>query len=221
MSISLFSYVSEISKSDMVSFGLVISVIVFLVNKLQITVTTVIGFCTAIVCVYFWYERKRSSAENQYETLTAKILYLSNLTSQRLEYFYTDPEIINFFSSRAYFRRYAADSFDGCLRFVNMFLHLKSDVEIGTVKCQYDVDTAQDMYTNIMNAFSEIHFKLPNDVNILAQHDGDNDYLQLKLLRLMQEMRVRCDGGRLLDQFNIVPPIASDFSDMTLHVPYG
>lgn len=218
---SLFSYVSDVSKSDMIVFGLIIGIIVFIVNKLQITVTTVIGFCAAIVCVYFWYERKRSSSENLYEALTAQILYLSNVTGQRLEYFYTDPEIISFFASRVYFRDYAADSFDRCLRLVNMFLHLKSDIDIGTVKCDYDVDTAQDMYTNIMNTFSEIHFKLPNDVTILAKHDGDNDFLQMKLLRLMQELRIKCDGGRLRDRFNIVPPVASDFSDMTLHVPYG
>lgn len=217
---TLYEYVTGISDTDKITFGLLIAVIVFAMNKLEISVTNIIGLGVALTVVYFWHERKKSAAENLYDALTAKISYLSNLTSQQLDYLYTDPEVINFYASVSYLHQYASDSFKRSLSLVNMFLHLKADVEIGTVRCDFDMDTAQDLSVNAMNAFSEIHFKLPDDMHIQTKHSSDNDYLQHKLLLLMQEMRMTCDK-RVEDHLNIVPPTSSDFSGITLHVPYG
>ena len=154
----LYEYVADISQAEFIKYVLTAAAVCFVVTRMQLSFAFTTAVMLAIIVIYFWHERTRNLEGSRYKTWTDSISRLDTITQHKHPFMYTEPQLIEFFISNLYLRKYAEDSFDKCLKCTDRFLRLQYEIQMGSARCRFDIDTAHDLYTEILNRFSEMHF---------------------------------------------------------------
>ena len=211
-----YPFRAEISQAEFIKYVLTAAAVCFVVTRMQLTFAFATAAVLAIIVIYFWHERTRSLEGSRYKTWTDSISRLDMITQHTHPFMYTEPQLIEFFISNLDLRKYAEDSFDKCLKSTDTFLRLQYEIQMGSHRCKFDIDTAHDLYAEILNRFSEMHFKLP-DSRLRDRQEVAVEVLQKVLIRVMGDMRSYCKT----DTDSLLAPMASDLNNLSLHQAYG
>ena len=192
----LYDYVAAIEPSFLVVYALAGAAMVWLVARLFAAVSVArfaLGVAVAGTVLYFVHERSRVHVLAANAGLLARLRRLEALSSTRFPHLYTEPALIDLFSSHADLRPYAPDLYDRSVAAADELLHLSARTTPGT--CAADIDNARALAATSLNSFWALARNVPlAPVFRRAQQRGLRD-LQSIVLELLDEMAARCGAG--------------------------
>lgn len=213
--IDLFHYIQSISKENYVFYFLAIIVIVFIWQRLRVSLSAMVGIIVALIILYLYNERLSHTTVDKNRDLMMQIETLDAITGVKHLFLYLEPHLIQFWADKIFFRKYAQDTFDRTLKLCDLFLNLYYDIHNGSQQCSADIDVAEGLRRKIMNLWTSVEFSVGNEANIINQLENSSTQLHDILLRLLEEIKIVCRSAKNgLHDSAITPPRPFEADDM-------
>jgi hypothetical protein len=195
----IYDYITKIPKESLFNYlAIFILVVGFVIIFVKPTFILVMGIIAGMLVVW-WFNDKRGI---KLSGINEELEYRLTVIRPKTNYFYTDPDIINFFYNIREFSEYNIDAYNRTVMSADNVLALHEDMRKGPFICADNIESAKKQMLLALNSLQSIIITTPNDDQIYEKyrpailrdkHKKSMDILHLLLRRHIDDMYKLCN----------------------------
>ena len=168
----MYSYISDIDKTDLFIYGSVIIAAITLTLRINPSFNVVVGLLCGLTVVYYVNEKKNSTEENFIKKMD-NILASDLLKPHKNKFLYKDTTLIEFLDTHREYKQYNPALYNTLVQTINSFLILLEDIELNVKRYNLDYQTMLGLQNKALNIYHSFIHTLPHTQNSLDKyHDG-------------------------------------------------
>lgn len=197
-------------REDLFRYAFIIALSIAISFHFSMSLATVFFAVVAFFATKYMHETKQKGLVDDFEQWDYRLSVLQGLAcglcssydanNEGQEYelteFARDTEIIDIFYDTKEFAKFNKDAFVQAMRNCNSLLRIYGNITEKGMKwsCMQQAQIAFDKYKNVMNHWHSLVLTTPSvyDQLLSKKHKQASDFLQLRLLQYIQEMRDAC-----------------------------
>ena len=189
---NIYQYIGGIPKQDRVVYGAILVFAIYFSNKLNISFKTMAGLGIGVVIVLYLSQRSKAKIDNFNDDMEYRLEAINLISNRKHFYFFTDPDIIDLFSSVTDLRKFGLSIYDGTLKNIDLLLKLKYQAAEGLKNCKYNLDVAKELRNKILNNWASLGYSI-NNQQLLSKHTESLKTLKIILNKHINDIVDICN----------------------------
>lgn len=172
----IYEYIRDISLTDRFIYVTVIIGTILVLSRVNITVHVIVGLIVGILIVYY-YNEKNVYTGHVFLKSMKDILNSNLMKPDKNKHLAKNSELVLFLDGHKEYYRYNPKLWNDLVRYINNFLHIMNDIEIGVERFNMDYDTMKGLKRKIMNTFHSFVHRIPH-----TPHSNDKFHIGMERL---------------------------------------
>lgn len=160
-----YEYIKEIDNTDKFIYISIIVTGIFIATRLglngMITGPGLMGLVCSVILVYYINEKREHRGDTFIKEMT-KVLDSEIMKPERNRYLGQNSELVIFLDDHREYYQYNPALWRQFVRSIDNFLHVISDIQIGTLKYNLDYDQLKELKKKILNHYHSFIHKVPH-----------------------------------------------------------
>ena len=150
------------------------------------------GLGIGVVIVLYLSQRSKAKIDNFNDDMEYRLEAINLISNRKHFYFFTDPDIIDLFSSVTDLRKFGLSIYDGTLKNIDLLLKLKYQAAEGLKNCKYNLDVAKELRNKILNNWASLGYSI-NNQQLLSKHTESLKTLKIILNKHINDIVDICN----------------------------